>query len=449
MNSTIYYNHESRYLCDSAGKPVSDIPELSYRDQCTWKIHLLDNSGAALDLSGVSAYAANVDSDFSSATGVMCHTDAADITAASGIVTVPLDAGTARFLTVVDGKKEVAAYFELLGLDSTGRRVFYIIFDIRARMILNPGENVPEEADSLYFEKTEAYALLRAGCELRFSVAGGGDAGHGTQTAADRYYKYRNSLLEGNWSPWIALVVGPQGAQGIQGSQGIQGIQGVQGPQGPQGETGAIVTGNGSDFTFTIAVNGGTVTASYTPEGGSPTALPVSGDGKTVTFTRARLGVNGDCSFDLYEPDGTLVSYSSILKFQWTASGLKVANAGGWTAGVYILRPCGIRGRDGEDYDRVDVADNAIVVARGPQEYYWTAVSGATLAIDWSAVATLDKVIPLVITMPSPAVSFSWPVGIKWLEGSAPDMSVPGEYHIALKQYRNGVLANLCAEVFA
>lgn len=215
---------------------------------------------------------------------------------------------------------------------------------------------------------------------------------------------------------------------------------------GINGLDGAIVTLGSMAVTFVTTDTEGVITS---------TAGTVSEDYTSITFTKAELNnISDECEFDLIQViSGESINISSDVLFRskWNASGELVlyVESGIWPAGSFVLKPKGVAGRDGEDYDRVTVADNTVTVVRGPKEFYWTAVSGATLTIDWAAVAGLDKVIPLIVTMPSPAVSFSWPVGIKWLEGSAPDMSVAGEYHVALKQYANGILANLCAEVFA
>lgn len=178
--------------------------------------------------------------------------------------------------------------------------------------------------------------------------------------------------------------------------------------------------------------------------------------GATITFTAAALGVDAEsCDFDVIQIDGdnknTITNDTSIFR-KWTPDGYVVMYTGGWPAGTWQLRAGKVKGdagRDGEDYDRVTVADNTLTVQRGPKEYYWTAVSGASLVIDRSAIVGLDKVIHLIITMPSPAVSFTWPSGITWKDifgntlTSSPDMSVAGEYHFAFKQYANGFLGRL------
>ncbi len=409
MIRNIYYNYQSRFLSDSAGKAVSIDQELSYKDQPTWNIHLVDDAGAAIDLSDVAAYAANVDSDFASSTGVMCHTDAADITEADSVVSVPLDAATARFLTVVDGKETVNAYFELLGLDSAGKRVFYVIFPIRAKMILNPGEDVPEEAESLYLERAEAYAVMRAAPEMLYSVAGGSDAGHATQTDYDRYVKYRNSELAGDYSPWMALV------------------------QGPPGDSGAIVTLGAASVTFTVTDTGG---------GRASTVGTVSGDYISITFTKAQLhNITDECEFDLTQiiaGNSENISGDQTIRSRWLGTGELVLYVvtGIFPAGSFVLKPRGVTGRDGMVYDRVTMTGVAITASATPKTHYYTAVSGNVLTVDWSAVSGKDATIWLKLTMPSPVVTITLPSDITaWRDdfgntASAPDMSTAGTYWI-------------------
>lgn len=210
---------------------------------------------------------------------------------------------------------------------------------------------------------------------------------------------------------------------------------------------GAVVTLDSRTLDFTISVDGET----YSISTGT-----LAADRSYIKFTKAQLnGITDNCGYDLLElgEDGNYHEKDIDLTLDkyWNSSGDHVIARIGtlWDAGSYRLRPRGVTGRDGEDYDRVTVTSNTLTVQRGPKEYYWTAVSGASLVIDRSAVAGLDKVILLIITMPSPAVSFSWPSGISWKDifgnalSSAPDMSTPGEYHFAFKQYANGFLGRL------
>ena len=209
MSVELYYNYDARYLCDAVGDPVQDIPELSFAEQPEWLIHPVRTGGAAYDFSGVAAFRAAVDADFKSETDVMCRSLAESISAGADGILVKLDTDTQRFFDVVNGQESQAAYFELAGLDASGKRIFYLIFRINARMILDPGttDTLPETSD-LFADRTYVMALLRSGWEVEYSA-------DGTQWSSDEtgaeYIRIRNRAAGGEWSDAIPL---PRGADG-------------------------------------------------------------------------------------------------------------------------------------------------------------------------------------------------------------------------------------------
>lgn len=209
MALELYYNYDARYLCDAVGDAIQDIPELAFSEQPEWIIHPVRAGGAPLDFSRVKAFRAAVDSDFKSETNVMCRTLAESITFDGETIRVPLDSNTQRFLEVVNGSESQVAYFELAGLDAAGKRIFYLIFRITARMILDPGstDTLPETSD-LFADRTYVMALLRSGWAVQYSA-------DGTQWSDDdtgaEYIRIRNREAGGDWSDPIPL---PRGADG-------------------------------------------------------------------------------------------------------------------------------------------------------------------------------------------------------------------------------------------
>ena len=209
MALELYYNYDARYLCDAVGDAIQDIPELAFCEQPEWIIHPVRSGGAPLDFSRVKAFRAAVDSDFKSETNVMCRTLAESITFDGETIRVPLDSNTQRFLEVVNGSESQVAYFELAGLDAAGKRIFYLIFRITARMILDPGstDTLPETSD-LFADRTYVMALLRSGWAVQYSA-------DGTQWSDDdtgaEYIRIRNREAGGDWSDPIPL---PRGADG-------------------------------------------------------------------------------------------------------------------------------------------------------------------------------------------------------------------------------------------
>ena len=209
MALELYYNYDARYLCDAVGDAIQGIPELAFCEQPEWIIHPVRAGGAPLDFSRVKAFRAAVDSDFKSETNVMCRTIAESITFDGETIRVPLDSNTQRFLEVVNGSESQVAYFELAGLDAAGKRIFYLIFRIAARMILDPGstDTLPETVD-LFADRTYVMALLRSGWAVQYSA-------DGTQWSDDdtgaEYIRIRNREAGGDWSDPIPLPRGTDG----------------------------------------------------------------------------------------------------------------------------------------------------------------------------------------------------------------------------------------------
>ena len=209
MSVELYYNYDARYLCDASGEPVQDIPELSFAEQPEWLIHPVRTGGAAYDFSGVAAFRAAVDADFKSETDVMCRSLAESISAGADGILVKLDTDTQRFFDVVNGQESQAAYFELAGLDASGKRIFYLIFRINARMILDPGttDTLPETSD-LFADRTYVMSLLRSGWDVEYSADG---AQWSSDDTGAEYIRIRNRAAGGEWSDAIPL---PRGADG-------------------------------------------------------------------------------------------------------------------------------------------------------------------------------------------------------------------------------------------
>lgn len=207
--NTIYYNVDSKRVCDRTGFPVSTIPELAYGEKPVWSLVLLHDGGETFVPENAVSFKAAVAFDFNTDTRVQCRTLPEKITMQDNTVLIPLDAETVPFLEAVSGREVTRAWFELAGLDRSGDRCFYLIFPINARMILDPDldENVPEGPDPDYLTATEIYTLLRSGDELQFNTTAEGE-GHAVQEESDRYYRFRNKKISGDWSDWIQLPAG-------------------------------------------------------------------------------------------------------------------------------------------------------------------------------------------------------------------------------------------------
>lgn len=202
----IYYNYDGRYLCDPVGDPVQEIPEIAFGEQPEWTLHILRSDGTAFDLSGITAFRAAIDADFKAETAVMCRTLPEGITLTADAIRVQLDSATRRFYEVVNGTELKNVWFELCGYNAAGKRIFYIIFRVAARMTLDPEgtDTLPDGAD-LFADRAYVMSLFRSGYELEFTSDGSTWSSDRSGAVA---YRFRNRLAGGEWSDRVELIQG-------------------------------------------------------------------------------------------------------------------------------------------------------------------------------------------------------------------------------------------------
>ena len=123
----LYYNTTAQCRVDENNVRIAAKPVLHYAACPDWVLHFYSGDPSEtpvpVDLSDIVSWRAAVDSDWNSSTEPMCRTLAADIDAsgkAQGIIRVPVNANTARYLAVVQGKQSVGGWFELRGFDDSG-----------------------------------------------------------------------------------------------------------------------------------------------------------------------------------------------------------------------------------------------------------------------------------------------------------------------------------------
>ena len=158
---TYYYCVDDGAFIYPSGDRGNVVPELFYQERTVWRI-FLRNGGNAADISGIVAWGAAVGSDFCTGSPPMCRTLSDDITAdaAAGSVTVVLDCATAEFLAAVNGTAGKPAWFELYGLDGSGRMVLHVMFEIRARMTIDPDSTVDVDTPETVATKAYTSALV-------------------------------------------------------------------------------------------------------------------------------------------------------------------------------------------------------------------------------------------------------------------------------------------------
>lgn len=223
----LYINWDSGDVIDSEGAIKMDRPTISYGSAPVWQLNFVrvqnDNSLSGIDLSNVVSYHAAVDTDFLSATLPMVRTLDSDIDhslAASGIISVNLNACTETFFNKVDGRNTVPAYFEVRGNDSDDKCILDYRFPINALGAVDPqgGDPIPVASGGVTIN--DVYALLRSAPEYQYSD--NGTNWHPTQQSGDIYYQTRYD--GGDWSSTIEMIKGADGTDGEDGTDGTNGV---------------------------------------------------------------------------------------------------------------------------------------------------------------------------------------------------------------------------------
>ena len=152
----LYYNTTAQCRVDENNTRIAAKPVIHYGACPTWELHFFSGDPSetpeAVDLSDIVAWRAAVDSDWNSATEPMCRTLDEDIDAsqaADGIISVPVNANTQRYHTVVNGKQSVGGWFELRGFDDQGNVTLVVLLNITCSNSIDPtGGAEPEPVDN-------------------------------------------------------------------------------------------------------------------------------------------------------------------------------------------------------------------------------------------------------------------------------------------------------------
>ena len=209
-NQIIYIDFDKGTLADAQGGRIMNTPSLQMGAEPTWELHFMGfEQGTLPDMSDATSFRAAIDTDFLSATTPMVRSLNIDSTeAASGIIKVPLNTNTETFISKVDGRDALPAYFELYGLDSDDKVIYDFRFGINCRGTVDyqGGPALPVVSGGVTL--TDVYALLRAALDYRFSA----DEinWHSTQQAGDKYYQI--AYPSGQWGESIELPSGMTGA---------------------------------------------------------------------------------------------------------------------------------------------------------------------------------------------------------------------------------------------
>jgi hypothetical protein len=175
----LYYNTTAQCRVDENNTRIAAKPVIHYGACPTWVLHFFSGDPSetpeTVDLSDIVAWRAAVDSDWNSSTDPMCRTLDEDIDAsqaADGIISVPVNANTQRYLNVVDGKQSVSGWFELRGFDDQGNVALVVLLNITCSNSIDPtGGAEPEPVDNDTATMTWVKAVIE-GCTPHIGANG-------------------------------------------------------------------------------------------------------------------------------------------------------------------------------------------------------------------------------------------------------------------------------------
>ena len=406
----IFYNVTRQCRVDEDNCRLNGAPVLYFGEKPEWTLHLLTGElgepGTAASLDGIVSYRAAIDADWTGTTEPMCRTNSG-ITGAAGVLTIPLDANTVRFSTVLDGKASKEAQFEIRGLDTNGVPVLLVQFPVTCHNVVDAaGGPDPEETPSGY--ATESYVNAVVSRKIYVQFSSDGTNWHDLLETGDFFERIKH----GDTGEWSSLFLIPYGPQGPQGETGATGPQGPQGPQGQQGEPGILA---GSTLTVTAIGTGNNLTVLEMP------ASVLAPSGKVYPVEKTSVTVSGGTitlNFDAF------LAYENMSTFSGT-----------WR--VYFSG--GPQGPQGDTSMPIVALTGTAITPTDNTVYRKTLAASDTFTIDTTALTASRQItFELHLTQPATAVSFTLPSGIIWPDAAglfasanaAPDMSTGGMIYV-------------------
>lgn len=171
-NIDIYYDVVAGVHRDINGAQLvrNQFPYIVYKEKPLVRLTLVtddaDPGTAYTDLDATLSYSASVDFDFDHSTDVMCKTISVDINVvadwasadpATGLFSIPLDANTVRYDTVIASlQSKRGTKLELLGTSGAGDIVAAIRMDFQCLNIMDDDGSAPAEiASAVYMEEVD------------------------------------------------------------------------------------------------------------------------------------------------------------------------------------------------------------------------------------------------------------------------------------------------------
>ena len=401
----LYYNTTAQCRVDENNTRIAAKPVIHYGACPTWVLHFFSGDPSEtpepVDLSDIVAWRAAVDSDWNSSTEPMCRTLDEDIDAsqaADGIISVPVNANTQRYLAVVNGKQSVGAWFELRGFDDQGNVTLVVLLNITCSNSIDPtGGAEPEPVDNDTATMTWVKAVIAQ--QLYFQYSADGTTWHNPPlvSGTDVYFRIKHGE---NGTPSAAQLI----------------------PYGPEGEL------EGSYLTFSSVTNNqvtfaGTETLPVAVLTNAGNLYPIE-KGSLIVDT-----VNNTCTVDVTP----YLAYDNAASFSGT-----------WR--VYFSAGSSDPGDD------IATLTSTAVTPKHGAVYVHELAADDTFTIDSTGLSPSKQVtFELHLVQPSTAVSFTLPNTLIWADGdsfasanTAPDMDTADtEYCIVIRWDGSDLLANL------
>ena len=476
----LYYNTTAQCRVDENNTRISAKPVLYYGACPTWDIHFFSGdpgeTPTPVDLSDVTAWRAAVDSDWNSSTEPMCRTLSADIDASQaegGIISVPVNANTQRYLTVVNGKQSVGAFFELRGFDDQGNVTLVVLLNITANNSIDPdGGAEPEPVDN--DTATMTWTNARIAQQLYYEYSANGIANwHNPPMAAgtDLYFRIRHGE---NGTPSAAQLIpyGPQGQAGQDGDDGTAGTDGVTPHIDSTSkhwmigttDTGVVAEGqdgtDGTDGTDGITPHIGDNGHWYIGDTDTGVAAEISGSylsfssvsSNTVTFAGTEtlpvaVLTNAGHLYPVEKGSLTVDTTNNTCTLDVTPY-LAYDNAASFSGTWRVYFSAG----SSDPGDDIATLTSTAVTPKHGAVYVHTLAASDSFTISTTGLSA-DKQITfeLHLIQPSTAVSFTLPNTLIWADGdafasanTAPDLSTGGTlYCLVLRWDGSSLLGNL------
>lgn len=177
MANTYIYDIDTGTFVSPQGLAVATVPAIHYGTKPVWNILLRHGDGSIPALEDVIYFRAAVDTDFNASTDPLCRTSTGiTYNAATGLLSVPLDAKTVNFRNKCNGRQTTAAFFEVHGYDASENELFYILFRVSCNFVIDPdgtGAVDPDTGDPMTEEEVAAiaYQVYQGQTELVESTA--------------------------------------------------------------------------------------------------------------------------------------------------------------------------------------------------------------------------------------------------------------------------------------